>query len=171
MKVSGSFDDGMGMWNFLDLMDIYSILAAENDGSSAGNDGEEKEEEEKKNEGPSSPTRSKQSSNQGSPAHSKLSRGSRGGGSSSSSSGFFSITASSGEVHVFEAPSGKRRDYIVRGLQTVISRLSYHILSGDAAVVAELYSEDAGQMTGELPSLITPTQALSRVSHAFLDLQ
>jgi len=86
------------------------------------------------------------------------------------SSGFFSITAgSSGNVYVFEASSGKRRDYIVIGLKKMIGGASRHMIMGRLDVCAELYGEDVAPMSGELPSLVTPSQALSRVTHAFLD--
>eukprot|EP00956_Cyclotella_meneghiniana_P015348 scaffold23395_cov34-Cyclotella_meneghiniana.AAC.1 len=81
----------------------------------------------------------------------------------STTSGFFSITAgSTGNVHVFEAPTGSRRDYIVTGLKKLIRRASYQLISGSLNVCAELYGEDSTMpmMSGELPSLVTPTQAL-----------
>eukprot|EP00956_Cyclotella_meneghiniana_P029674 scaffold72655_cov36-Cyclotella_meneghiniana.AAC.1 len=83
----------------------------------------------------------------------------------STTSGFFSITAgSTGNVHVFEAPTGSRRDYIVTGLKKLIRRASYQLISGSLNVCAELYGEDNAMpmMSGELPSLVTPTQALSK---------
>ncbi|KAL7518515.1 hypothetical protein ACHAWX_003335 [Stephanocyclus meneghinianus] len=86
------------------------------------------------------------------------------------SSGFFSITAgSNGNVYVFEASSGNRRDYIVAGLKKMIGWATSHLIMGRLDVCAELYGEDAAPMSGELPSLVTPSQALSRVTHAFLD--
>ena len=86
------------------------------------------------------------------------------------SSGFFSITAgSNGNVYVFEAQSGSRRDYIVNGLKKLIRRASNHMIAGKLDVCAELYGEDAAPLSGELPSLVTPTQALTLVSHSFLD--
>lgn len=85
--------------------------------------------------------------------------------------GFFSVTASNGNVFVFEAPSPDARDYIVKGLCAVISRLTYHMIDGNADVIGELFSEDAGQLTGELPSLVKPWNALSRVTNAFLEQQ
>ncbi|KAL3790100.1 hypothetical protein HJC23_013611 [Cyclotella cryptica] len=86
------------------------------------------------------------------------------------SSGFFSITAgSSGNVYVFEASSGSRRDYVVMGLKKMIGWASRQVIMGKVDVCAELYGEDAAPMSGELPSLVTPSQALSRVTHAFLD--
>lgn len=86
------------------------------------------------------------------------------------SSGFFSITAgSNGNVYVFEAQSGSRRDYIVNGLKKLIHRASNHMIAGKLDVCAELYGEDAAPLSGELPSLVTPTQALTMVSHSFLD--
>ena len=73
---------------------------------------------------------------------------------------------------VFEAPSAKQRDYVVKGLRGIIARMAYQILAGNAAVVGELYSEDAGVlMLGELPNLTTPWRALERVTRAFLDQQ
>ena len=84
---------------------------------------------------------------------------------------FFSITATDGTVYVFEAPSAKQRDYVVKGLRSVVARMNYQILAGDANVIGELYSEDAGVSTGELPNLATPWKALDRVTRAFLDQQ
>ena len=161
MKISGSFDvGGVGTWHFLPLLDIYSILAAENN-------------HEEVETVPESRDRSKRSSLDYSRDRLTTPEKSHGDGASPShpSSGFFSITASTGEVHVFEAPTGGKRDYVVRGLRTVLSRLSYHICAGNVEVCAQLYSEDAGQLTGELPSLLTPNQALSRLTHAFIDAQ
>lgn len=142
-KDNGNVND---MWNTLGLLDVHSILVDEGDSTGGGGsmmravgDGHE------------------DNGSQGSAAQ------------TTSSSGFFSITANDGAVHVFEAPSGKKRDYVVLGLRSVISRLTYHVVAGDANVIGELYSEDAGQLTGELPSLITPWKALTRVTHAFVD--
>lgn len=87
-----------------------------------------------------------------------------------SASGFFSITAGSdGNVYVFEAPTGRQRDYIVKGLKKLIRRASKQLIAGKLDVCAELYGEDAAPLSGELPSLVTPTQALGRVTHSFLD--
>ncbi len=135
-------EDSATKWNSIKLLDIYSILPA--DGSD-GDDGNRLS--------PSRPIQSDENHSQ----------------TSSKSTGFFSVTASTGEVYVFESPSGKSRDFTVRGLQKIISRLSFHIISGNVAVVSEVFSEDAGQMTGELPSLVTPTKALNQVTHVFLD--
>jgi len=142
-QITQSSDDGAAIqWNSIILLDIFSILPAD------GSDGD--------NRTRLSPSRSNQSNED--LIH-----------TSSESTGFFSVTASTGEVFVFEAPSWKSRDYTVRGLQKIISRLSFHMITGNVAVVSELFSEDAGQMTGELPSLVTPTKALNEVTHAFLD--
>lgn len=83
---------------------------------------------------------------------------------------FFSITTqSTGTVHIFEAASVMERDYIIRGMKGIISRLAFNIIAGNTDVVGEHYSEDAGQMTGELPSLRSPRQAVRDLTHAFLD--
>ena len=87
------------------------------------------------------------------------------------STGFFSITATNGGVYVFEAPSADVRDEVVKGLKAVISRVTYHMLQGNADVIGELFSEDAGQLTGELPSLVKPWKALTQVTHDFLQQQ
>lgn len=87
-----------------------------------------------------------------------------------STSTFFSITAlSTGSVHIFEAASVLERDYIIRGLKGIISRLVFNIIAGNTDVIGEHYSEDAGQMTGELPSMRSPRQALRDLTHAFLE--
>lgn len=93
------------------------------------------------------------------------------GGGAAGSSGFFSVISGTGAVYVFEAPAAEERDRIVAGLRALISRLARSIVSGDADVIGELFSEDAGQLTGELPSLVSPWRALGRVTHAFLDQQ
>lgn len=86
-----------------------------------------------------------------------------------STSTFFSITTlSTGSVHIFEAASVMERDYIIRGMKGIISRLAYNIIAGNTDVIGEHYSEDAGQMTGELPSMRSPRQALRDLTHAFL---
>lgn len=82
---------------------------------------------------------------------------------------FFSITTKAGHVHVFEAQSLGERDRIMNGLKNVIARLAYHLVAGDVQVSTELYSEDDGLMSGELPSLRTPAQAMNDISHSFLD--
>ena len=86
-------------------------------------------------------------------------------------SGFFSVISVTGAVYVFEAPSAEARDRVVDGLRALLSRLARSIVSGDAEVIGELFSEDAGQLTGELPSLVSPWRALGKVTHAFLDRQ
>ena len=91
------------------------------------------------------------------------------GGSAPPITGFFSVTAADGAVYVFEAPSAKQRDYVVKGLRAVIARLTYHMVAGNADVIGEMFSEDAGQVTGELPSLVSPWKAVGRVTHAFLE--
>lgn len=82
---------------------------------------------------------------------------------------FFTITTKAGNVHVFEAQSYEERDRIVNGLKNVIARLAYHLVAGDVQVSTELYSEDDGLMSGELPSLRTRPQAMNDFSHSFLD--
>jgi len=87
-----------------------------------------------------------------------------------STSTFFSMTThSTGLVHIFEAASVMERDYIIRGMKGIISRLAFNIIAGNTDVIGEHYSEDAGQMTGELPSLRSPRQALRDLTHTFLD--
>jgi len=87
-----------------------------------------------------------------------------------STSTFFSITAlSTGSVHIFEAATVMERDYIIRGMKGIISRLAFNIIAGNTDVIGEHFSEDAGQMTGELPSLRSPRQALRDLTHTFLD--
>lgn len=83
--------------------------------------------------------------------------------------GFFSVTANDGAVYMFEAPSIGQRDYVVTGLRAAIARLTYNMVAGNANVMGEMFTEDAGVLTGELPSLVTPWKALHRVTHAFLD--
>jgi hypothetical protein len=90
--------------------------------------------------------------------------------SSINKSSFFMITSTSTRsVHIFEAATVMERDYIIRGLKGIMSRLAFNIIAGNTDVIGEHYSEDAGQMTGELPSLRSPRQALRDLTHAFLD--
>jgi hypothetical protein len=86
-------------------------------------------------------------------------------------SSFFSITAANGVVHLFEAPSGEARDYVVKGLRLVVSRLTYHMIVGDSKIIDELFSEDGAESTGDLPSLTKPSNALSKIVHSLLDQQ
>jgi hypothetical protein len=167
--LTGSYDIAESkdeeMWTHLSLWDIYSIMGAEDDATV-----------------PNSPDRSKhtvgastipsENDSRGdtytSYTHTKTTFDEEG---TIPSSGFFSITAGSdGNVYVFEAPSGSQRDYIVKGLKTLIRRASNQFIAGKLDVCAELYGEDAEPMSGELPSLVTPTQALSRLTHSFLDV-
>ncbi len=94
-----------------------------------------------------------------------------GGDAGAAASLFFSITAANGVVHLFEAPSGEARDYVVKGLHLVISRLTYHMIVGDSKIIDELFSEDGAESTGELPSLTKPSNALSKIVHSLLDQQ
>lgn len=82
---------------------------------------------------------------------------------------FFSITTCKGIVHLFEARSYEERDRVVNGIRNLIARLAFHLVAGDAIISSELYSEDYGQFSGELPSLRTSAQAMNQISHAFLD--
>lgn len=93
-------------------------------------------------------------------------------GDDTKASSFFSITAANGVVHLFEAPSAEALDYVVKGLRSVISRLTYHMILGDAKIIDELFSsEDGGQLTGELPSLTKPCNVLNKVVRSLLDQQ
>ena len=150
MQVNGSFDsDKSDTWNTLGLLDVHSILV--DDGDTVGH-------KEVNEVGTAEGTSKEAANNNASTA--------------ALSTGFFSVTAANtGAVYVFEAPSASQRDYVVRGIRDVICRLTYNIMAGNVDVMGELYSEDAGQMTGELPSLVSPWRALGDVTHAFLDRQ
>ena len=148
MQLVGNFEhsnEEEAMWSTLGLLDVHSIMVDDGDTGGGG--------------GNYSPARIPKKGSTGSAA------------AAASSTGFFSITANNGAVYVFEAPSGKQRDYVVLGLRAVIARLTYHVIAGEPDVIGELYSEDAGQLTGELPSLVSPWKALSKVTHAFVDKQ
>ncbi|KAL7427548.1 hypothetical protein ACHAXH_001783, partial [Discostella pseudostelligera] len=97
------------------------------------------------------------------------------GANTKTSTGFFSVTAANGAVYVFEAPSAESRDYVVRGIKAITSRLVYHMIAGNVDVMNELYqseeTEEDGEMTGELPRLAKPWKAVSRVVHGYLDQQ
>ena len=90
-----------------------------------------------------------------------------------SESPFFIITTESGDVHVFEAPTMSEQNHIVHGLKNVVAWLSYHLVLGSmASSGSELVSdmdEEHGEMSGELPSLRTPVQAMNDLTHSFLD--
>mmetsp|Transcript_8542 Transcript_8542/g.12192 ORF Transcript_8542/g.12192 Transcript_8542/m.12192 type:complete len:440 (+) Transcript_8542:182-1501(+) len=82
----------------------------------------------------------------------------------------FSITTKKGVVHVFEAQTSEERDRIVNGLKNLIARFAYFLIAGDANISSELFTEeDPDDITGELPSLKKPSQAMGAISHAFLD--
>jgi hypothetical protein len=83
---------------------------------------------------------------------------------------FFSVTTNSGDVYLFETSSYEERDRMVNGIKNLIARLCFHLVAGNEGVSSELYSEDYGQVVGDLPSLRTPSQSMNIISHAFLDL-
>lgn len=141
---SASFNtNDKNMWHKLELMDIDSIMVAPEEQLSASNF---------------------------KAAAKATSSTDAGGIVAVPTSPFFSITTqSTGTVHIFEAASVMERDYIIRGMKGIISRLAFNIIAGNTDVVGEHYSEDAGQMTGELPSLRSPRQAVRDLTHAFLD--
>lgn len=140
MQVAGSFDASeKALWSQLGLLDVHSILMDEGGDGDGSDDGAESKEEDD------------------------------GFGSAPSITGFFSVTAADGAVYVFEAPTAAQRDYVVRGLRTAIARLTRHLVAGNTDLIGELFREDAGQLTGELPSLVSPAKALGRVTNAFLD--
>lgn len=83
---------------------------------------------------------------------------------------FFTITTTSGDVHIFEANSTMDRDRIVHGIKNVIARLSYHLVAGDTKASSELYTEESKDISrGELPKLAKPNQSMNRLSHSLLD--
>jgi hypothetical protein len=83
---------------------------------------------------------------------------------------FFTITTTSGEVHMFEAASSTQKDKIAAGLRNVIARLTFHLIAGDPSASSELYSNDAPDVSsGELPPLPSPHQNMNRIAHAMLD--
>ncbi len=94
------------------------------------------------------------------------------GGSEDDETPFFTITTENGEVHAFESPTLAERNYIVHGIKNVVAWLSYHLVMGNMATGTELVSdldEARGEISGELPSLKTPVQAMNELSHQFLD--
>lgn len=151
-------------WTYQTLTDIYSIMGAEDDTNTLGISTNPSELDSSKGGGGEIYTRETESHTKDTTTYDESAT------TTIQLSGFFSITASSnGNVHVFEASSGNRRDYIVQGLKKLIRRASNQLIAGKLDVCAELYGEDAAPMSGELPSLVTPTQALSKVTHSFLD--
>ena len=165
----GSYDieeSNKEMWTYLSLWDIYSIMGAEDD--ITVNDEATKS--------PSGSEYTTRSTIQGANlvgdtyTRDRMSPKFDREGILPPSSGFFSLTAGSdGNVFVFEAHTASQRDYIVKGLKKLVRRASNQMINGKVDVVAELYGEDAAPASGELPSLVTPTQALGRVTHMFLD--
>jgi hypothetical protein len=91
-------------------------------------------------------------------------------------SSFFTITSTSGDVHVFEAASVYDRNRIIQGLRNVIAWLSYATVMGDTTASSILFSEPAhraahGDEPGELPMLAKQPQriAMNRTAHVLLD--
>ncbi len=85
---------------------------------------------------------------------------------------FFTITTEKGEVHAFESPTLSERNYTVHGIRNVVAWLSYHLVMGNMASGTEMVSdleEEQGELSGELPSLKTPVQAMNDLTHSFLD--
>lgn len=86
---------------------------------------------------------------------------------------FFTITVSNGQVYVFESNNLEERDSLVSGLRNVISRLAFQVTVGDVSALKELYLEEDAvtlntAVTGDLPALPNPMQAINRVAHAML---
>ena len=93
---------------------------------------------------------------------------------------FFSITATNGDLHVFEANSTEERDSIVNGLKNVISRMAFHLVVGDTTASSELFDFDGNMQKfkagvepssspGDLPSLANPRQTMNRLAHLMLE--
>jgi hypothetical protein len=87
---------------------------------------------------------------------------------------FFTITVSNGQVFVFESNTLDERDSLVNGLKNVISRLAFQITVGDVSALKELYLEEdvltsKAALTGDLPVLPNPMQAINRIAHIMLD--
>ena len=85
---------------------------------------------------------------------------------------FFTITTEKGEVHAFESPTLSERNYTVHGIRNVVAWLSYHLVMGNMASGTQMVSdleEEQGELSGELPSLKTPVQAMNDLTHSFLD--
>ena len=151
MQIGGTFDSGdeEAKWTKLGLLDVHSILMDE----ASGDDNDDSASRLMKAEAESVGL------NTASVAP-----------SSAAITGFFSVTAANGAVYVFEAPSARQRDYVVGGLRAAIARMTRRMVAGEADVIAEVFSsDDAGQLTGELPSLETPWKTLTRVTNAFVD--
>jgi hypothetical protein len=160
-------DDQWDQWNYLSLWHIYSIMGAEDDTSNSPDSRSKNELSTMPSVDSNGDTYTRETASYTNTKGTTLDED---GTIPLSSSGFFSITASNGgNVHVFEAPSPSQRDYIVKGLKTLVRRASYQLIAGKLDICAELYGEDAAPLSGELPSLVTPTQALGRVTHSFLN--
>ena len=82
---------------------------------------------------------------------------------------FWSLTTTSGEVHIFEAASAKQKEKMVAGLSNILSRLAFHLIVGDTQASNELYTQETKLDAGELPSLPSPWQNMNRLAHALLD--
>ncbi|KAL7568138.1 hypothetical protein ACA910_019531 [Epithemia clementina (nom. ined.)] len=91
---------------------------------------------------------------------------------------FLTITSERGDVHMFEAGSVHDRDTVLNGLRNVITRLSFHLITGDPRASVELYNEDdeddhrhsaSSPEPGDLPRLPNPRLNMNRIAHALLD--
>ncbi|GAX11698.1 hypothetical protein FisN_7Lh068 [Fistulifera solaris] len=87
---------------------------------------------------------------------------------------FFTITVSNGQVYIFESNTLDERDSLVNGLKNVISRLAFQVTVGDVSALKELYLEEDilasnAALTGDLPILPNPMQAINRIAHVMLD--
>jgi hypothetical protein len=89
---------------------------------------------------------------------------------------FFTITSTSGDVHVFEAASVQDKGKIIQGLRNVIAWLSYSTVMGDTTASSILFSE--GPQRGgpndepaELPMLAKQPHriAMNRTAHVLLE--
>jgi hypothetical protein len=172
--LAGSYNNdesgGEELWTYLSLWDVYSIMGAEDDATTLGDDHLNSPARSTNTLGAS--TIQSESDSRWDTASFTHAKGDTFDDEDrrTPASGFFSITAgSTGNVYVFEATSGSHRDYIVKGLKKLILWASNQLVAGKLDVCAELYGEDAEPLSGELPSLVTPTQALTRVTHSFLD--
>jgi hypothetical protein len=89
---------------------------------------------------------------------------------------YFTITSTSGDVHVFEAASVQDKNRIIQGLRNVIAWLSYSTVMGDTTASSILFSEGPSRSgphdePAELPMLAKQPHriAMNRTAHVLLD--
>jgi len=103
--------------------------------------------------------------------HTSLEENGNAEGTNDDESPFFVITSESGVLYIFEAPTLSERNNVVQGLKNIVAWLSSLLISGSMTSTSYLVpdlDQKKGEQSGELPSLKTPVQVMSDLTHAFL---